>query len=152
MMLIEFYVLKQIPEIIVSLSKILIKNRADQKLLVFELKRNLKQFENAAKIGLENDKLIKILSNNAIKKAQESGFVFSLIKFGKIKNKHIKDRRNHKYKGKDCEWLFLSISDKIEELKGIYSVQKLGDIKRLSLNLQFSNLFYKMKLLAEFIR
>lgn len=151
-MLFDIYILKQIPEILSSLGKVVVKNRSTQKLLLDELKRNLKHFENASKIGLNNDQLIQILSNHEITKAKEIGFVFSLVKLGRIQNKYIKDKRNARYKGKDCEWLFSSISNKIEELKSLNSVKKLDGIKELNLKLQFSNLFYMMKLLAEFIK
>lgn len=151
-MLFDIYILKQIPEILSSLSKVVVKNRSTQKLLLDELKRNLKQFENATKIGFNHEQLIQVLSNNEITKANENGFVFSLVKLGRIQNKHIKDKRNARYKGKDCEWLFSSISNKIEELKSLNSAKRLDAITELNIKLQFSNLFFKMKLIAEFIK
>ncbi|MEI6312672.1 MAG: hypothetical protein WCP57_10470 [Bacteroidota bacterium] len=143
---------KELPSLIKDLGGLITSSRATKNLLLSELKNNLKQFENAKKAPLSYDQLITILSNEQMLVARKSGFAFSLIKIGRIQEKHIIDKRNKRYIGKDCEWLFISISDKIDELKKIQSQKSLNEIDKLNIPLQFSNLFFKMKLLAEFIR
>ena len=143
---------KELPSLIKDLSGMITSSRATKNLLLSELKNNLNQFENAKKVKLDYDQLINILSNQAIIDARKVGFVFSVIKFGKVTEKQVRDSRNKRYIGKDAEWLFISIADKIDELKKLQTQKKLTDIKELNVSLQFSNLLYKMKLLAEFIR
>lgn len=145
-------ILKELPGLIKDLGGIITSSRAQKKLLLSELKNNLKQFENAKRAKLNYDQLIDILSNVQIESARKSGFVFSLIKIGKVQETHIKDKRNKRYVGKDAEWLFISISDKIDELKKLKSQVTLENQEKLNIPLQFSNLVYKMKLLAEFIQ
>ncbi len=145
-------VVKELPSLIKELGGLITSSRATKNLLLSELKNNLKQFENAKKAHLSYDQLITIVSNEQMLVARKSGFTFSLIKIGRIQEKHIIDKRNKRYIGKDCEWLFISISDKIDELKKLQSQKSFDEIDELNIPLQFSNLFFKMKLLAEFIR
>jgi hypothetical protein len=144
-------IFKELPMLIKDLGGLTNRSRATKNLLLSELKNNLKQFENAKRIGLTYEELIKILSNEQIVEARKKGFVFSLIKFGKIQDKHIKDKRNNRYKGKDCDWLFVSICDKINELKQLQTQRSLSNLKELNIGRQLSNLLYKMKLLTQFI-
>lgn len=143
---------KELPGLIKDLGGLITSSNATKKLLLSELKLNLKQFDNARKTDTSYDNLIDILSNEIIADARRKGFVFKTIKLGKVEDKHIKDDRNKKYKGKDCEWLFINIDDKIKELKDLKKLRKTyeGNLK-LNIPLQFSNLFYKMKLLTDFI-
>lgn len=135
------------------LSGIIKKSNAKNKLLLSELNNNLRHYETAKTAGLSYDKLIDLLSNSNIVEARKEGYAFSSVKFGKISAKHIRDARNNRYKGKDCEWLFINISDKIDELKKIKQVHgSLENLKDVNIALQFSILFYKMKLLARFVR
>jgi len=143
---------KELPSLIKDLGGLITSSRSTKKLLLSELSNNLKQFENVRKVKLTYDELIEILSNERIFQARKDGFVFSLVKIGKVQKKHIKDRRNERYLGKDCEWLFINISDKIDELKKLKTQKSLATIKELNIALQFSNLLYKMKLLTEFIK
>ena len=54
--------------------------------------------------------------------------------------------------GKTCEWLFKNIDEKIEDLRNQKKYHgSLEKTDKAGLALQFSNLFYKMKLLSEFI-
>jgi hypothetical protein len=121
--------------------------------LLSEVELNLKQFQNAYKTKATYDQLIEVLSNTRITKAREDAFIFSTIKAGKIKESHIKDPRNKRYVGEDCEWLFINIADKIEELKGLKKMNgTLEGITTMNVPLQFSNLFYKLKLLVTFVK
>ena len=144
-------IFKELPKLIKDLGGLINNSRATKNLLLSEVKNNLKQFENAKKVSLTYDELIKILSNEKIIEARRTGFVFSLIKIGTIQAKHIKDKRNSRYKGKDCEWLFVSMSDKIDELKKLQSQRSLNNLKELNIGRQLSNLLYKMKLLTQFL-
>lgn len=144
-------IFKELPKLIKDLTGIINNSRTVKKLLLSELKMNLRQFENANKIKLNYDELVKILSNEKILEAKKVGYTFNLIKIGRIKRKHIKDKRNNRYLDKDCKWLFESISDKIDELKQLQSQRNLKDIKELNIGRQMSNLLYKMKLLTNFV-
>ncbi|WP_157961157.1 hypothetical protein [Lutibacter citreus] len=97
--------------LISSLGDLVKKNRATKDMLLRELKLNLKAFETAQKSKkIDNDKLLSLLENEKIKQARESSFRFKTIKAGNIQEKHIADKRNKKYIGKDCQWLFKNTS------------------------------------------
>jgi hypothetical protein len=145
--------IKGIADIVASLGAIIKNNRAKKDLLLRELKINIKAFETAQKSKrIDYDKLLELLKNEKIQKARESHYTFSIIKKGNIDLKHVKDDRNKRYLGKNCEWLFKNIDEKIEDLRNQKQYHgSLKEIEKHSIALQFSNLFYKMKLLAEFI-
>jgi uncharacterized protein YqeY len=145
---------KDIAELISSLGSLVKNNRARKDLLIRELKINLKAFETAQKSKkVDYDKLLELLSNIHIKKAREDRFTFQTIKRGTLENTHIRDNRNSRYMGKNCEWLFKNIDEKIEDLLNQKKYHgSLNLIENANIPLQFSNLFYKMKLLADFLR
>jgi hypothetical protein len=140
-----------LPEIITGLNKKAKTNVVVKKLLISELKNNLKHFKTAKKNNFSQTQLITIICNTTMISAISNGFRFSKVKNGIITIDIIHDKRNLRYVGKDCEWLFQSISDKISELKTIYSLDPLPSLDNSNMTLQFSNLFFKMKLLADFI-
>ena len=97
--------------------------------------------------------MIDLLSNEAIKDAIKNNFRFKKIKAGTIEPYHVYDDRNKKYVGWDAEELIDKIDEKIEELKIIKklngnSVEKVKN----NISLMMSNLYYRMKLLADFIK
>lgn len=142
-----------ISDILANLNSLIKSNRATKDLVLRELKLNIKAFETAQKtIAIDYDALLSLLQNEQIKKARENRFVFATIKKGSIKKSHIRDSRNKRYIGKNCDWLFKNIDEKIEDLRQqkIYH-KSLNTIEKSNIALQFSNLFYKLKLLAEFI-
>ena len=145
--------IKNISGLISGLSSIIKNNRATKDLLLRELKLNIKAFEIAQKrIDIDYDKLLGLLKNERIKKSRENRFVFSSIKKGRIKKRDINDSRNKRYIGKDCEWLFKNIDEKIEDLRNQKTYyDSLDAVENSNIALQFSNLFFKLKLLAEFI-
>ncbi len=145
--------IKDISGLLSGLSSLIKNNRATKDLVLRELKLNIKAFETAQKsIDINYDKLLDLLTNDRIKKARENRFTFSTIKKGKIRKRSIKDSRNKRYIGKDCEWLFKNIDEKIEDLRHQKSYfGTLKKAKKSNIPLQFSNLFFKLKLLAEFI-
>ena len=145
--------IKDITDLITSLGEFIHSNRATKDLLLRELKLNLKAFQTAQKsTEINYDQLLLLLHNEEIKKARSSHFSFITIKKGSIEMKHIHDERNVRYKEKSIEWLFKNIDEKIEDLRNQQKYHtSLQNIERTNISLQCSNLFYKMKLLADFI-
>jgi hypothetical protein len=99
------------------------------------------------------DTIIGHLNNEAIKAAIKANFKFSKIKAGKIEPYHIKEDRNKRYMGWTLDQLFDKIDEKLEELR---TLQKMngGTVRDLRNNtaLMLSNLYYRLKLAADFIQ
>jgi hypothetical protein len=146
-----FSLVGSLPEIITGLSKKARTNVVTKQLLISELSNNLKHFKTAKKNNFSYSQLITIISNTEIINARRCGFRFSKVQRGKVTDEIIYDKRNERYIDKDCEWLFLNISDKISELKELYNLQPPPNLDNSNMTLQFSNLFFKMRLLADFI-
>ena len=94
-----------------------------------------------------------MLSNEAIKEAIKENFKFKKLKPGTIALYQIYDERNKRYTGWETEKLVDKIDEKIEELKNIRKMNN-GSVEGVKNNvaLMLSNLYYRMKLLADFIR
>ena len=124
-----------------------------KKRLLAELRDNLNIFKNAFLNKTSYDKVIDLLSNDAIQEAVKQNFSFKKLKAGVISTKHVYDERNKKYVGWSSEQLVDKIDEKIVELKNIKKLQG-GTIKDVKNNipLMMSNLYFRLKLLAEFIR
>ncbi len=124
-----------------------------KKQVIRELRNNLNIFHNAFLNEVSQDVMIDMLSNDAIKKAIDGNFKFKKIKIGTIEPYHVFDERNKKYIGWDAEKLIDKIDEKIEELKNIKKMNK-DTVKEAKNNtaLMLSNLFYRMKLMADFIK
>lgn len=121
--------------------------------VIRELRNNLNIFHNAFLNNVEPDVMIELLSNDAIKEAIRNNFKFKKLKAGNIEPYHVVDDRNKKYIGWGAEKLVDKIDEKIEELKNIRkmngnSVEKVKN----NISLMLSNLYYRMKLLADFIK
>ena len=128
-------------------------NDVIKKQVIRELRNNLNIFHNAFLNEVSPDVMIEMLGNEAIKEAIKNNFKFKKLKVGTIEPYHVYDDRNKKYIGWDCEKLVDKIDEKIEELKNIKkmngnSVEKVKN----NITLMLSNLYYRMKLLADFIR
>ena len=124
-----------------------------KKQLIRELRNNLNIFSNGYKNEVSADVIIDMLSNDAVKDALKDNFRFKKLKPGRIEPYHIYDERNRRYEGWDAEKLMDKIDEKIEELKNIKkmngnSVEKVKN----NVSLMLSNLYYRMKLLADFIK
>jgi len=124
-----------------------------KKQLIRELRDNLNIFSNAYKNNNPPDVMIDLLSNESIKEAIKNNFKFKKIKAGTIQSYHVFDERNKKYIGWNAEKLVDKIDEKIQELKNIKkmngnSVEKVKN----NISLMLSNLYYRMKLLADFIQ
>ncbi|MGZ5219267.1 MAG: hypothetical protein ACXWC7_04285, partial [Chitinophagaceae bacterium] len=94
-----------------------------------------------------------MLGNDAIKEAIKENFKFKKLKPGRIEPYHVFDDRNKKYIGWDAEKLIDKVDEKIEELKNIKKMNgnSVENVKN-NVSLMLSNLYYRMKLLADFIR
>jgi hypothetical protein len=124
-----------------------------KKQVLRELRNNLNIFHNAFLNNVSPDVMIDMLSNEAITLAIKDNFRFKKLKAGKIEPYHVFDDRNKKYIGWECDRLVDKIDEKIEELRNIKkmngnSVEKVKN----NISLMLSNLYYRMKLLADFIR
>jgi hypothetical protein len=118
-----------------------------------ELRNNLNIFHNAYLNKVLPDIMIDMLSNEAIKEAIKANFKFKKLKNGTIKQVHVSDDRNKKYIGWNAEKLVDKIDEKIEELRNIKKMNK-GTVEKVNNNimLMLSNLYFRMKLLADFIK
>ncbi|MBK7290613.1 MAG: hypothetical protein IPI78_10540 [Chitinophagaceae bacterium] len=124
-----------------------------KKQVIRELRNNLNIFHNAFLNEVSADVMIDMLSNEAIKKAMGENFKFKKLKPGSIEPYHIHNDRNKKYIGWDAEKLTDKIDEKIEELKNIKKMNKDSVVKvKNNISLMLSNLYYRMKLLADFIK
>lgn len=124
-----------------------------KKQVLRELRNNLNIFHNAYLNNVAADVMIDMLSNEEIKAAIKENFKFKKLKAGDIEPYHVFDDRNKKYIGWDAEKLIDKIDEKIEELKNIKKMNA-GSVAnvRNNVSLMLSNLYYRMKLLADFIK
>jgi|SRR6218665_2079075 len=124
-----------------------------KKQVIRELRNNLNIFHNGFLNNVKPDVLVDMLSNEAVKEAIKNNFRFRKLKPGNIEPYHVYDDRNKKYISWDAERLIDKIDEKIEELRNIKKMN--GDSLekvRNNISLMLSNLYYRMKLLADFIR
>ena len=124
-----------------------------KKQVIRELRNNLNIFHNAYLNEVSPDIMIDMLANSAISEAVKANFKFRKLKPGTIEPYHVFNDRNKKYIGWDAEKLIDKIDEKIEELKNIKKMNKgsVVDAKN-NVSMMLSNLYYRMKLLADFIK
>ena len=128
-------------------------NDVIKKQLIMELRNNLNVFKNGFFNDVAYDTMIDLLSNESIQQAIKSNFTFSKLKNGTILPEQIYNDRNKKYIGWTAERLIDKIDEKIVELKNIKKMNN-GSVEEVRNNvaLMMSNLYYRMKLLADFIQ
>lgn len=124
-----------------------------KKQVIRELRNNLNVFHNAYLNNVSPDVMVELLSNEAIKEAIKNNFRFKKLKPGSIQPNNVHDDRNKKYIGWNAERLIDKVDEKIEELKIIKKMNgdSVKEVKN-NISLMLSNLYYRMKLLADFIR
>jgi hypothetical protein len=124
-----------------------------KKQIIRELRNNLNIFHNAYLNNVSPDVMIDMLSNEAIKEGIKNNFKFKKLKAGKIEPYHVYDDRNKKYIGWESEKLTDKIDEKIEEVKNIKKMngESVGEVNN-NISLMLSNIYYRMKLLADFIQ
>ncbi|PZF71247.1 hypothetical protein [Taibaiella soli] len=128
-------------------------NDVHKRQVIRELQNNLNVFKNGFLNNVAYDTLIDMLSNDAIKQAITANFNFKKLHLGKIEAHHVYDERNKRYVGWSAEKLLEKIDEKIEELKNIKKMNNNSVANvRNNISLQISNLYYRMKLLADFIK
>ena len=140
-------------DLMVFLNKEAKTNDVLKKQVIRELRNNLNIFYNGFLNNISQNVMIDMLNNDSIKEAQKNNFKFKKLKPGTIEPYHIYDERNKRYSGWDAEKLIDKIDEKIEELKIIKKMNG-GSVEKVknNISLMLSNLFYRMKLLADFIR
>jgi len=124
-----------------------------KKQLIIELRDNLNVFKNGFFNQSPYDTMIDLLSRDAIQAAIGENFSFKKLKSGTIHSSVIYDERNKKYTGWTVEKLIDKIDEKIVELRNIKKMNQ-GSVKdvRNNISLMMSNLYFRMKLLADFIQ
>ena len=128
-------------------------NDVHKKQLLIELRDNLNVFKNGFFNQSPQDNMIDLLSREAIQAAIRENFPFKKLRAGTIPVSIIYDERNKKYAGWNAEKLVDKIDEKIVELKNIKKMNRDSvEGVRNNITLMLGNLYYRMKLLADFIR
>ncbi len=128
-------------------------NDINKKQVIIELRDNLNVFKNGFINQSPYDMMIDLLSRDAIQSAIKENFSFKKLRAGIIRASIIYDERNKKYEGWTAGKLIDKIDEKIVELKNIKKMNH-GSLKdvRNNISLMMSNLYFRMKLLADFIQ
>lgn len=145
--------LSPVKDLISFLTKQSKTNDVVKKKLLIELRDNLNVFNNGFLNASSYDMIIELLRTDAYEEAVKENFKFSKLRSGKIELTHIKDERNKKYTGWETERLMDKIHEKIIELKNLRKLNgnTLSNAKN-NIPPMVSNLYFRMKLLADFIR
>lgn len=139
-------------DLLVFLQKEARTNDVHKRQVIRELRDNLNIFHNGFRNQADADVIIDLLKNDAIKEAIKGNFKFKKLKPGVIRSFHIRDDRNKKYMGWDAGKLVDKIDEKIEELKNIKKLKGSVKVVKNNISLMLSNLYFRMKLLADFIK
>ncbi len=128
-------------------------NDVNKKQVIIELRDNLNVFKNGFINQSPYDMMIDLLSHDAIQSAIKENFSFKKLRAGIIQTSIIYDERNKKYAGWTAEKLVDKIDEKIVELKNIKKMNhdSVKDVRN-NISLMMSNLYFRMKLLADFIQ
>jgi hypothetical protein len=128
-------------------------NDVHKKQVIIELRDNLNVFKNGFFNQSPYDTMIDLLSREAVQAAIRENFNFKKLHGGTIRISVIFEERNKKYAGWTAEKLVDKIDEKIVELKNIKKMNQ-GSVKdvRNNISLMMSNLYFRMKLLADFIQ
>lgn len=128
-------------------------NDIHKKQVIIELRDNLNVFKNGFINQSAYDLMIDLLQRDAIQAAIRENFSFKKLHSGTIPAGIVKEERNKKYAGWTAEKLVDKIDEKIVELKNIKKLN-LDSVKEVKNNipLMMSNLYFRMKLLADFIQ
>jgi hypothetical protein len=128
-------------------------NDVHKKKVIIELRDNLNVFKNGFINQSPYDTMIDLLSREAVQAAISENFNFKKLHGGTIRVSIIFEERNKKYAGWTAEKLVDKIDEKIVELKNIKKMNQ-NSVKevRNNISLMMSNLYFRMKLLADFIQ
>jgi len=124
-----------------------------KKQVIIELRDNLNVFKNGFINQSPYDTMIDLLSRDAIQAAIRENFSFKKLHGGNIRASVVYEERNKKYIGWTAEKLVDKIDEKIVELKNIKKMNRdtVKDVRN-NISLMMSNLYFRMKLLADFIQ
>jgi hypothetical protein len=124
-----------------------------KKQLLMELRNNLNVFKNGFLNNTPYDMMIDLLANEAFQSAIKENFSFKKLRSGVIQSRFIYDERNKKYTGWTTERLMDKVDEKIVELKNIKKMNN-NSVKgvRNNISLMMGNLYFRMKLMADFIK
>ncbi len=128
-------------------------NDVHKKQVLIELRDNLNVFKNGFLNQSPYDTIIELLSRDSIQAAIKENFSFRKLRHGTLPASAIYEERNKKYVGWTAEKLVDKIDEKIVELKNIKKMNG-GTVQnaRNNISLMISNLYFRMKLLADFIQ
>ena len=124
-----------------------------KKEVIIELRDNLNVFKNGFLNQSPYDTMIDLLSRDAVQAAIKENFAFKKLHAGTISASIVDEERNKKYIGWTAEKLVDKIDEKIVELKNIKKMNR-GSVAQVrnNISLMMSNLYFRMKLLADFIQ
>jgi len=145
--------IEPLKDLISFLQKKSVTNDVHKRQVIRELQNNLNIFKNGFIKNSSNDVMIDLLSNEDMKEAIAVNKKKKKLKAGAIEPYHIYDERNRRYQGWTAEKLADKIDEKVEELKAIKKMNG-GSVEKTknNISLMMSNLYFRMKLLADFIR
>ncbi len=145
--------ISQLKDLISFLHKKSKTNDVLKKHIIIELRDNLNVFRNAFINDVPYDNLVELLQNNAYQDAIKNSFSFRKLRNGAIEARHVFEERNKRYIGWTVEKLADKIDEKIVELKNIKKLNG-GSFKNIKNDIpqMVSNLYYRMKLMADFIK
>jgi uncharacterized protein YllA (UPF0747 family) len=128
-------------------------NDVYKKQVIIELRDNLNVFKNGFINQAPYDQMIDLLQHEAVQSAIRENFSFKKLRHGTLSPAIIKEERNKKYAGWTAEKLVDKIDEKIVELKNIKKMNRdtVQEVKN-NIPLMMSNLYFRMKLLADFIQ
>ncbi|HVY75465.1 MAG TPA: hypothetical protein VG890_11580 [Puia sp.] len=128
-------------------------NDINKKQLIIELRDNLNVFKNGFMNQTPYDQMIDLLQHSAYQSAIRENFAFKKLRAGLIRAEIIYDERNKKYAGWTAEKLMDKIDEKIVELKNIKKMNN-DSVKAVknNISLMMSNLYFRIKLMADFIK
>jgi len=128
-------------------------NDIHKKQVIIELRDNLNVFKNGFLNRSPYDTMIDLLSRDAVQAAIKENFAFKKLHGGTIGVSIVDEERNRKYVGWTAEQLVDKIDEKMVELKNIKKMNR-GSVRgaRNNISLMMSNLYFRMKLLADFIQ
>lgn len=127
---------------------------ATKKLLIREIRDNLKLLEHRNKQGVDTEALISKLSNTVFLKAISENYNFkSFVKKGRITAAiYSKIPRAKKYENWDADKLIGSIDEKIASIKIIREIYPNLKTAPVNLTYRFDNLYLQLVLLSYLIK
>jgi hypothetical protein len=128
-------------------------NDVMKKRIIIELRDNLNLFQNAFVNNFSYENLVELLSNRAYQDAVKNNFSFKKLRKSVIRQEDVREERNRRYTGWTVDKLVDKIDEKIVELKNIRKLNG-GSFKNVKndIPLMISNLYFRMKLMADLIK